>query len=51
MDFGRILKIVTDAGYNSWIGIEYEGNATPEPAGIVSTKKLLERYRGTEYKG
>ena len=51
MDFGRILKIVTDAGYNSWIGIEYEGNETPEPAGIVSTKKLLERYRGAEYKG
>ena len=40
-----------DAGYNSWIGIEYEGNETPEPAGIVSTKKLLERYRGAEYKG
>lgn len=51
MDFGRILKIVTDAGYSSWIGIEYEGSETPEPAGIISTKKLLERYRGQQYNG
>ena len=51
MDFGRILKIVTDAGYSSWVGIEYEGSEKPEPEGIVATKKLLERLRGSQYKG
>jgi len=50
MDFGRILKIVSDAGYRSWVGIEYEGSKLGEPEGIVATKKLLEKLRGSEYK-
>lgn len=51
MDFARIMKIVSDAGYTSWVGIEYEGSAIGEPEGIKATKKLLERLRGSEYKG
>lgn len=51
LDYARILKIVTDAGYDGYIGIEYEGGRLPEPEGIMATKKLLERLRGSEYKG
>ncbi len=51
LDYARILKIVTDAGYNGWVGIEYEGSRLSEPEGIMATKKLLESLRGAEYKG
>ena len=40
-----MIKIVLDAGYNGYIGIEYEGTRLPEPDGIRATKKLLERYQ------
>lgn len=49
LDYARILKIVTDAGYNGHIGIEYEGGRLGEPEGIMATKKLLERLRGSMY--
>jgi L-ribulose-5-phosphate 3-epimerase len=45
MDFPRLLKIVKDAGYRGFIGIEYEGQRMSEPDGIKATKKLLERLR------
>ena len=51
LDFARIMKIVTDSGYNGWVGIEYEGSKLPEPEGIKLTKALLEKLRGSEYKG
>ncbi len=44
IDFPRMMKIVLDAGYHGYVGIEYEGR-TPEPEGIAATKKLLERIR------
>ena len=44
-DYHRIMKIVTDAGYHSWVSIEYEGNRLPEREGIMRTMKLLERVR------
>lgn len=44
-DFYRMMKIVTDAGYHGYVGIEYEGQRLPEPEGIKATKKLLERVR------
>lgn len=50
LDFARILKIVTDAGYHSWVGIEYEGSRLSESEGIRATKKLLESVRGSDYK-
>ena len=36
-------KIVLDAGYNGYVGIEYEGNDLEEMEGIRATKNLLER--------
>lgn len=48
LDYPRILKIVTDAGYHGHIGIEFEG-AAPEPDGIKATKRLLESLRGARY--
>ena len=42
-DYHRMIKIVLDAGYNSFLGIEYEGDNMSEPDGIRATKKLLER--------
>ena len=44
-DYDRMMKIVLDAGYRGWVGIEYEGSKLSEPDGIVATKKLLERVR------
>jgi sugar phosphate isomerase/epimerase len=50
LDFARILKIVTDAGYHGHVGIEYEGSTLGEAEGIKATKALLEALRGAEYK-
>ncbi len=50
LDYARILKIVTDAGYQGFVGIEYEGERLSEPEGIKATKKLLESLRGSTYK-
>jgi sugar phosphate isomerase/epimerase len=45
IDYARMLRIVLDAGYNDWIGIEYEGEALSEEEGVLKTKALLERVR------
>lgn len=44
-DYRRLMKTVVDAGYHSWVGIEYEGTRIPEREGIASTLRLLERVR------
>jgi L-ribulose-5-phosphate 3-epimerase len=44
-DYRRMLKIVLDAGYHGYLGVEYEGPKMSEPDGIRATKKLLERVR------
>lgn len=44
-DYRRLMKIVLDAGYRSWVGIEYEGSTLPEREGITKTKALLEKVR------
>lgn len=49
LDFARIMKIVTDAGYHGYVGIEYEGSKLSEPDGIKATKRLLESLRGAMY--
>ncbi len=41
IDYARMLRIVKDAGFTGYIGIEYEGNELDEPAGIIATKELL----------
>jgi L-ribulose-5-phosphate 3-epimerase len=40
-DYRRLMKIVTDAGYHSWVGIEYEGTRLGEHEGIAATLRLL----------
>lgn len=42
IDFHRMMKIVADAKYTGWVGIEYEGNVLSPEDGIIATKKLLE---------
>ena len=37
------LKIVNAAGYNGYIGIEYEGSELDEIDGIKATKNLLNK--------
>ena len=49
LDYARIMKIVTDAGYHGFVGIEYEGSRLGEPEGIRATKRLLESLRGSTY--
>lgn len=44
-DYRRMLKIVLDANYHGYVGVEYEGKDLPEPEGIKATKKLLEKVR------
>lgn len=43
IDFMRIMKIVKEAGYKGYVGIEYEGERLNEADGIMATKKLLEK--------
>lgn len=44
-DYRKMMKIVLDAGYSGWVGIEYEGGKLDEFAGIRATKTLLEKVR------
>ena len=46
IDYRRMMKIVLDAGYRGFVGIEYGGNRLSEPDGIRATKSLLERVAG-----
>ncbi|MGY8943756.1 MAG: sugar phosphate isomerase/epimerase, partial [Flavobacteriales bacterium] len=41
IDYTRMLQIVKDAGYNGFIGVEYEGSRLDETAGTKATKELL----------
>jgi len=45
IDYAKIMKIVLDAGYHGYVGIEYEGGKLDEFEGIQATKRLLERVR------
>jgi L-ribulose-5-phosphate 3-epimerase len=44
-DYMRMMKIVIDAGYHDFVGIEYEGSRLSEVEGVKATKRLLERVR------
>jgi len=48
-DFLKMMRIVLDAGYRGWVGIESEG-AGDQMKGVRQTKDLLERVR-EELKG
>ena len=42
-DYFRMMRIVLGAGYDGFVGVEYEGRTMSEEKGIVATRKLLER--------
>ena len=42
-NYYKMLKIVKEAGYRGYIGVEYEGDQYSEVDGIIVTKKLLEK--------
>ena len=44
-DFVKMMKIVVAAGYNDYVGIEYEGGKLSEVAGVHATRKLLLKVR------
>jgi sugar phosphate isomerase/epimerase len=46
IDFRKMMKIVLDAGYHGYVGIEWEGeHPEDEKEGVLATKRLLERIR------
>jgi sugar phosphate isomerase/epimerase len=50
-DYRRLMKIVLDAGFHGWVGIEYEGDRMSERDGIRATLRLLETVRSEFEKG
>lgn len=41
IDYSKMLQLVKDAGYTSFIGVEYEGKVLDEVSGIKATKDLM----------
>ncbi|MCA9300550.1 MAG: sugar phosphate isomerase/epimerase [Phycisphaerales bacterium] len=44
-DYRRMMKIVIEAGYRGYVGIEFEGDDLSEMDGIRATRDLLKRVR------
>lgn len=44
-DYEKMMRIVLDAGYRGYVGIEYEGNDMEAIEGIKATRDLLEGVR------
>ncbi len=45
-DYEKMMRIVLDAGFRGYVGIEYEGNDLEAIEGIKATQHLLEKVRG-----
>lgn len=45
MDYFRLMQSIQQAGYQGYIGIEYEGEDPDEVAGIRQSQQLLQRTR------
>jgi len=45
IDYYKMIKIVLDAGYHGYVGIEYEGERLSENDGTLATKRLLEKIQ------
>ena len=43
IDYLKMLKIVKEAGFKGYIGIEYEGSKLSESDGVKATKSLIEK--------
>ncbi len=46
IDYVKMLQIVKDAGYQGFIGVEYEGEELGEAEGILATRELLVKASG-----
>jgi len=46
LDYARLMKIVSKAGYHGFVGIEYEGGRLSEPEGIKATKEAARVVAG-----
>ena len=44
-DYVRMMRLVLDAGYHGYVGIEYEGEHLAEREGVRRTRDLLIRVR------
>ena len=44
-DYNKMMEIVLKAGYNGYVGIEYEGDKHSEYDGIHLTLKLLKKIK------
>lgn len=42
LDMDRLMKIVLDAGYHNWVGIEFEGERLSEFEGVQAAKRYLD---------
>lgn len=45
IDYYRMMKIVLEAGYHGYVGIEYEGARLSENDGILATHRLLKKIQ------
>ena len=48
-DYKKMINIVLSAGYNGYIGIEFEGNEVGEIEGVQLTKNLMEKVGGLRH--
>ena len=48
-DYNKMMEIVLRAGYNGYVGIEYEGDKHSEYDGIHLTLKLLKKNKKTKF--
>ena len=48
-DYKKMINIVLSAGYNGYIGIEFEGSEVDEIQGIQLTKNLIEKVGGLRH--
>ena len=47
IDYAKMITIVKEAGYDGYIGVEYEGEEMGEPDGIKATKALIKKVWNT----
>ena len=48
-DYKKMINIVLSAGYNGYIGIEFEGSEVDEIEGVQLTKNLMEKVGGLRH--
>ncbi|MEM6843115.1 MAG: sugar phosphate isomerase/epimerase family protein [Bacteroidota bacterium] len=44
-DYEKMIRIMLDAGYRGFVGVEYEGDNLEQEEGIIKTRELLEKVR------